>query len=199
MRKLAVDAVLLPEEKMADKAIEINRKLLDKGDHEIVLAKTDCVPHISLAMGVVTEGNIERIGDVLEELGGEVSLGRLYAKGVVTSMQSGGREVSVIEIEKSRSLQFLHEQIMGRLGDFFGGDVSAEMFVEPEQIGPSTLRWVAEYAPKAAFENFYPHITAGYGRAPNEGFPMAFEARKLALYQFGCHCTCRKLCTWADI
>ena len=52
MPKIAIDVVLLPPEEIMDKAIEINRQL---ADDPIKLNKENCLPHVSLCMGVVEE------------------------------------------------------------------------------------------------------------------------------------------------
>jgi len=51
---MAVDIVLLPSEKMMDKAIEANRELLKQCTDKITLNKKDCLPHISVGYGEIT-------------------------------------------------------------------------------------------------------------------------------------------------
>ena len=65
MAKIAIDVVLLPSEAMTNKAIEANRRLLDK---RIVLDKEGCLPHISLAMGCIEEDEIGEIEGILCEI-----------------------------------------------------------------------------------------------------------------------------------
>ena len=66
MGRIAVDVVLLPDETMTDKAIEMNAKLVKQFGSEIVLHKEKCLPHISLAMGCIDEEDITFIEKVLE-------------------------------------------------------------------------------------------------------------------------------------
>ena len=49
------------------------------------------------------------------------------------------------------------------------------------------------YPEKSSFENFFPHITIGYGEINNFSFPIIFSVSKLALCHLGNHCTCRKI------
>lgn len=58
MTKIAIDIVLLPPEEIMNKAIEINQQLADDG---IKLNKKDCLPHISLCMGVISEEDLPEI------------------------------------------------------------------------------------------------------------------------------------------
>ena len=53
MSKIAIDAVLLPSDEVAARAIEANKELAKQSPGKIVLDKKDCLPHISLAMGHV--------------------------------------------------------------------------------------------------------------------------------------------------
>ena len=60
MNKTAIDVVLLPSEVMMAKAIEINRELLKTFDNKIILDIKNCLPHISLCMGVVSNEDIQK-------------------------------------------------------------------------------------------------------------------------------------------
>ena len=66
MTKKAVDVVLLPEEKITDMAIELNTQLVEKFGPRIVLNKSDCLLHISLAMGCIDDRDIPEINSILE-------------------------------------------------------------------------------------------------------------------------------------
>ena len=75
MSRIAVDVVLLPDETMTNRAIEINAELVKKFGDKIVLNKANCLPHISLAMGCVEEADITSIGKVLEAIAKETPPG----------------------------------------------------------------------------------------------------------------------------
>ncbi len=77
MSRKAVDVVLLPDEAMTDRAIEINAELVERFGDEIVLNKESCLPHISLAMGCIEEADITPVEKVLEEIAKETSLPEL--------------------------------------------------------------------------------------------------------------------------
>jgi hypothetical protein len=76
---------------------------------------------------------------------------------------------------------------------YFSYNVTAEMVLSPPIAGESTLLWIKNYPEKSAFENFFPHITIGYGQINNLSFAAEFTASKLALCHLGNHCTCRKI------
>ena len=75
--QIAVDVVLLPDEAMTSRAIEINRRLITSDPPEIVLNRKDCLPHISLAMGCIDEADVTAIQERLETLARETSVRRL--------------------------------------------------------------------------------------------------------------------------
>ena len=199
MRRIAVDAVLLPSDDMTDKAIGANAELLEKFGTKIVLNKESCLPHISLAMGCIDERDIKPIERVLRQVAEESPLGDLTVVGIHTSINARGETVSAFEIEKTKELQALHEKVMKKLTPYFSYDVTDEMIYGSEQVAESALLWIKNYAQKASFANFFPHITIGYGEIESGSHVMSFAASKLALCHLGNHCTCRKILTSVDL
>ena len=189
----AVDVVLLPTEAMMDTAIEANAELVEKFGDKIVLNRENCLPHISLAMGCVDEGDITAIEKVLEEIAKQSLLGDLKVVGIVVSTNAKGEKVSVFEVENTEQLQSLHEKVMDKLAGYLSYDVTEDMIYPSGEISESTLMWIKNYRVKSSFANFLPHITIGYGRMENQPFPIEFTASKLALCHLGNHCTCRKI------
>ena len=233
MAKIAVDAVLLPSDEMMDKAIEANRELLkqcagfppilarpsrDKQGgvpDKIVLDKENCLPHISLAMGCIDEEIVADIEKVLQTIAKgprfagtkQYSLEQLSVIDIHVGTNSAGEKVSVFRIERTKRLQLLHEEIMLRLAPYFSYDVTADMIFSPPKAGESTLLWIKNYPDKSSFENFFPHITIGYGEISDYSFgsrkagslPIKFTASKLALCHLGNHCTCRRILASAEL
>ncbi|MEE8577659.1 MAG: hypothetical protein V3T31_10425 [candidate division Zixibacteria bacterium] len=193
MAEIAVDVVLLPTEEMAGKAIAANKELLKQYANKIALDKESCLPHISLAMGFIDERNIDEIEKILKTTAKETSLGQLSAVGIHIETNRAGEKVSVIEIEKTETLQSLHEEVMHRLTLYFSYDIKADMILSSSKTDESTLDWIKNYPEKSSFEKFFPHITIGYGEINNFSFPITFSVSKLALCHLGNHCTCRKI------
>ena len=199
MAEIAVDAVLLPSEEMADKAIEANKELLKQCPDKIVLDKEGCLPHISLAMGCIDEKDIADIDKALQAIAKQTSLGRLSVIDIHTSENSAGEQVSVLQIERTEALQSLHEEVMRRLAPYFNYDATADMVLSPPMASESTLAWIKSYSVKSSFEKFFPHITIGYGEINNFSFPIKLTASKLALCHLGNHCTCRRILASAKL
>jgi 2'-5' RNA ligase len=193
MTKIAVDAVLLPSEAMMDKAIEANRELLKQSGGKIVLDKEICLPHISLSMGCIDQKDIVEIEKVLGAIVERYCVQELKVIGIRVGTNSVGEKVSVFEIEKTETLQSLHEEVMWSLMPYFKYEVTSDMVFSPPRAGKSTLLWIRDYAEKSSFENFSPHITIGYGKIDDFSFPIKFTASRLVLCHLGNHCTCRKV------
>jgi 2'-5' RNA ligase len=199
MSKIAVDTVLLPSDEMMDKAIQANAELVEKFGSKIVLNKENCLPHISLAMGCIDQRDIAPISRLLELVAKESPLGELTVTGIRTSTNARGEKVLVFEVEKTRDLQSLHEKIMRKMTPYFGCDVTSEMICGDEEIAETTLLWIKNYARKASFTSFFPHITIGFGEIESEAFPIIFAPSKLALCHLGNHCTCREILASVDL
>jgi 2'-5' RNA ligase len=193
MARIAADVVLLPDEAMTDKAIEINRQIIREDSAELVLSREDCLPHISLAMGGIEERQIDAIARVLERIAEETHVRQLTATGIHIPTNSKGKETALLEIERTAALQGLHERVLEEMKPFFSHDVTDGMFYDPH-VTDTSVEWVRTYPQKAGYERFSPHITLGYGRAaPAFAFPIPFQAAKLAICHLGNHCTCRKV------
>ena len=199
MAKIAVDVVLLPSEKVTNQAIEANKGLLEQYADPIILDKENCLPHISLAMGCINKRDISNIEKILKTIAEKYNPGQLSIIGVNTGTNSLGEKVSAFEVEKTERLQSLHEEVMRRITPYFSYDVTSEMLFSPPWACESTLLWIKNYPEKSAFENFFPHITIGYGQVDDFSFTAEFAASKLALCHLGNHCTCRKVLAAAEL
>jgi len=199
MSRIAIDVVLLPSDEMTEKAIRANAELVEKFASDIVLNKKSCLPHISLAMGCINKEDVESIGRLLGVAAKERPLGELAVIGIRTSTNARGEKTSVFEVEKTKQIQALHEEIVKKVTPYFSGDVTSEMIYGDEEIAETTLQWIKNYLQKASFGNFFPHITIGFGQIESEAFPITFTASKLALCHLGNHCTCREILTSVDL
>jgi 2'-5' RNA ligase len=199
MAKIAVDVVLLPSEAMTNQAIEANKGLLKQYADRIILDKEKCLPHISLAMGCIDERHITDIEKILKSMAVKNNPGRLSIVGINTGTNRLGEKVSSFKVEKTERLLSLHEEVMRRMNPYFSYNVTAEVILTPPMASESTLLWIKNYPEKSAFENFFPHITIGYGQVDDFSFTAEFTASKLALCHLGNHCTCRKILTAVEL
>ena len=195
MAKIAVDIVLLPCDEMTDKAILANKQLLKTSDKKIVLNKNNCLPHISLTMGCINQQDIPAIENILKTIAPKYLPLKLRVLDIHVAANAIGQKVSSFQIEKIKTIQSLHEQIMKDLLPFFTYDVTADMLATQTQVAESTLLWIKNFPTNSSYENFFPHITLGYGQIKlnKSKLPQIFTAPTLALCHLGNHCTCQKI------
>ena len=199
MARMATDVVLLPDETMMDRMIEINRQLVRECSSEIALNRRDYLPHISLAMGCIERRDIDAIRETLAQIAEASPVGQLTATGIEVSANSQGGKTSLLEIERTAELRTLHERIMQEMKRFFSHDVENATFYD-DVVAETTQDWVRRYPEKAAYEQFRPHITLGSGQAkPESPFPIGFRAARLALCHLGNHATCRRILAEANL
>jgi hypothetical protein len=200
MSRIAVDIVLLPDETMSERAIEVNSQLVREYDSQIMLSKDDSLPHISLAMGCIESGQVVSIGNAMREATVNYPHGELIVTGIVTTLNAKGRQISSFALAKTAELQSLHEDITHRMQEYFSSDATAAMIYGGQPVAESTLTWIRTFREKSSFGAFFPHITIGYGPVNQPmTFPMRMEASRLALCHLGNHCTCRRILTCVDL
>jgi 2'-5' RNA ligase len=193
MDRKAVDVVLLPDEAMTDRAIEANTELVHKYGTEIVLDKSSCLPHISLAMGCIGDSDIGVAGKILKGIAEQNPVGELKVVGVQVTENAKGEKVSVFKVERTQQLRSIHERVSQKLAKYFSFDVTRDMIYGNEKVAETTLLWIKNYRENSSFEMFSPHITIGYGQVETLAGPIEFRASQLALCHLGNHCTCRKV------
>ncbi len=194
MVKIAIDVALLPSEKMMDEIMRANKKLLKTSKNKIELNKKDCLPHISLAMGIIEEKDLPKIKLILKEILKEFSRMELIAESVKIDPLSIGEDISSFKIKNISKLKELHKEIMSKLKNYLSYDVEKYMFYDKAHIDEGTIKWVKKYSTKHDDSNsFNPHITLGIGKLEGLKSPIKFKASKLALCQLGIYCTCRKV------
>ena len=193
MHRIAVDVVLLPGTDMAERALALNRSLVEKYDSDIVLDPASCLPHVTLAMGCIHTDDLTAIAAELDAIGQSHPVRQLFVKQVSRQGHHGGSIVSSIELQAREDLRKLHIQVMGNLAPYFKYDVTETMFTGERPIAPSTLNWVKNFPQQSSGDKFWPHITLGYGPCEPVSLPPSFAPRALALCHLGNHCTCREV------
>lgn len=194
MNKTAIDVVLLPSPAMTARAIEINAELQKSFEKKIILNDKNCLPHISLCMGVVRNEDIPEVTKILSDVADEYSPFKFSAESIKAAIIPTGKKVSGLRIASTDDLQKLHESIMQKLRNFLSYVVEASMFYNPPEIEEVTFTWVKGYGDKHDDPaSFHPHITVGFGETNKFTFPINFSASTLALCQLGNYCTCRKV------
>ena len=155
MAKLAIDIVLLPPEEVMDKAIDINRKLVDDPTK---LDKKTCLPHASLCIGVINTEDLQKLKDAVSEIAANSK------ELALTITLNEAREC--FEFEKSEALQELHEQVIQKASPHLTYDATLDMCYSPPPVVEKTLHWINNYKSKYSGANFWPHITLAANTLP---------------------------------
>ena len=199
MTKIAVDIVLLPPDNITEMAIRLNNQLVKNFNSPIILDTSNTLPHISLAMGAIDQKDIPAIENILKVIAEKTTLGQLKINAIDIAEHTPTTKVSSLLIENTEPLQVLHENIMNELADYLSPNVNADMIYSDEPVAEYSLLWIKDYRQNAAFENFLPHITLGFGQIKNYQLLVKFKPDKLALCHLANHCTCRKVLVEIDL
>ncbi len=174
--------------------MQLNQALRKNGESRIVLNASDCVPHISLAMGCVKEEDLPAVERVLIEVASTVPPLTLPIVGLGVGRASTGESLSSLLIEPTCQLQSLHETVMRRMIPHMAYDATPETFADPHATRASSAQWVNNYAKAASFEHFFPHITIGIGTLDaSVPLPAHCPASMIAFCHLGHDCTCRRI------
>jgi 2'-5' RNA ligase len=194
VRWLAVNIALIPAAELFGAAITLNHALDNTSGSPIVLHPSDCLPHVSLAMGCVREDHVAAVANILDTPATAHPPVELIPTGFHVRTSQNGLVVASMELARTATLQALHEAVVRAVEPLVSYEVSADMFIEPNAIPLSTIRWVNEYVATASFERFWPHITLGMGTRPiDAALPVPALTSRLALCQLGPHGTCRRI------
>jgi 2'-5' RNA ligase len=185
MTKKAIDIALLLPNEVRQQATRINQQL---NTSEIDFAQPDIFPHITLLMGCLVETDRTRAEALLAETAQEadplpLQITRIVNKGSVS-----------FEIGHSDALQHLHARLIKKFKPYLSYEASPDFFYKPSEVKEDAVNYVSNFLDQASHENFWPHITLGYGDYPQEETAdISFTASQLALCHLGKHCTCREI------
>jgi len=193
MSKIAVDVALLVSGKVEDLCIDLNQKALDSFS---VLNKKNSFVHITLAMGVLGENDLEKtMGIINKIIKGKLPLDLELIRLDCHDTPDGKKSAS-FEVKKSSTLVDLHKQILEKLIPFFSFNSEVNMFFSEgnDSINKISTYWVDKYKEKQNHpELFRPHISLKCGQVDFQNFSIKFTVNKLALCQLGNYCSCRKI------
>jgi len=191
IKRYAVDVVVLPPDVIINQAIRLNRVLLQTNPPKIELNKVNCIPHISLSMGVLEESKLVAFTECLKSIAHSYMPLNLRASHIYTERIPNSEKVSGIAIEKSDTLSSLHNEIMMLSDIYLSNDATIDTVFTPPPVDAITLQFINNYPSKSARENFFPHITIGVGELTDESLSTNFTTFEVALFHLGNYCTCR--------
>ena len=188
---LAVDIVLLPPKDVLDKIISLIKY---SSDSPIQLNSHDCLPHISLAMGVLSKTDLKKAKFALSSLADSQKAFSITVTESSTHTTPDGVEMRELLVVRSEELLQLHQEATDAFRLFLSHkDVRTGMFVAPPLVAEISTYWVKHYYDKQGPADYKPHITLGVGTVEKLNTQLHFSAERLALCHLGTYCTCRQI------
>ena len=195
MSRLAIDVAILPPDEIMDLAVKLNQELLKRVESDLVLNKENCLPHITVAMGIVDESNLKEVFDKVEKISSSFLPLELIIDAAETYERPNKPPMSGLRIAKIQVLQSLHESVIKELKPLFSYDAKVEHFYQPPIMTKLGEYWLAGTPYKKILENYEPHLTLGHGTGLSLETPIKFTASRLAVCHLGKNSTCRKILT----
>ncbi len=199
MKKVAINIVLLPSKKMTDKTIEINKELLKTYENKIILGTNHNLPHISLCMGGINKIDIPKIINIIDEISKSFTHFNFEGKLKVQEV-SNVQKITWVEILNKTKIQVLHKVVMKKMWNYLNYDIENQMLVNPKEIEKETISWIKHYS--VLYNDptlFNPHITVGIGETNKYKKSFGFSSSKIAIFQLGNYCTCKKFIYSTDL
>ncbi len=188
-KNIAVDLVLLPEDSHLRHIIAINNSINQPIDQQILLAEDGALPHVSLFMGSMTMSLLPQINKVMSTIADSYPVLDLTIDKI--SYNNGG--VSSLNIAPNDRLQDLHEHVARSCAGILEAKADVSSIYGTQSGLPGTIDWINNYLNRNSFENFWPHITLGYGRISKDQLKInPIKVDRLGLFHLGNHCTCAK-------
>ena len=198
MIKIAIGIVLLPTEEIMDLCIAINKEAFKHRKGRFLMSKKDFVPHISLTLGCIDEEKLPEIIKKIELISQNQKPLELKLEGICLYQRDDGKR-GTMKINISKELKNLHKNILDAVSDKLMRCDSADVLIEGNITGISATskNILNNYKESHAYDKYNPHITlCSYDSdqfSKEIDFPIKFTASKIALFQIGDGCTCRRL------
>lgn len=184
--QIAVDIVILPPKEIGEQAIAFSKKLAQE-NNAIELNYYDTLPHLTLAMACIEKDKLSQCIASLEQLLEQHSKTELQVDG--TFSETG---VMGFAVAPEQRLQKLHNDVADLLKEFrtetkdlaaFAGDLPSDF----------TPAYLDAFLDKVSYENYFPHITCGFGDMDYDSPQTSFTAERIAICQLGKYTTCHTI------
>lgn len=194
---LAVDIALLPPKSIMSDVVELMNY---SPTSPIKLNTHDCLPHISLAMGVLARADLEKANSVLTLLARKQEPLPISITKAFTHTTPDELDMQELLISRSEELSQFHHETMEAFRPLLLHDqVSTDMFFSPPGVADVSSYWVKHYYGKQKPSDYKPHITLGLGKVKNFDTALNFIADRLVLCHLGSYCTCRQILVEASL
>jgi hypothetical protein len=196
-KTIAINVLLLPDQRMTARAQEINAQLR-QGYPQGFALNASHVAHISILHRYVRTDDLPEVFTAVEQVDARHPMaGQMLTASGLESSPWQGHQVTSITVEKTPELAALQNDLVTALRPYTveSGDAAAFVSTPGEpNVGDETIDYVWTFVPKRTGEGFKPHITVGMTDAPPPAGleQLQFKVAALAVYQLGNVGTARK-------
>lgn len=192
--RLAVDIALLPPSDVTNQIIALTAHLPDNPTR---LNTTDCLPHITLAMGLLDEEKLPAATAALRQLNVGIDGIPITIHHTNTYKWQGSplEPFSELVVDVTPKLTQLHTEVMRAFKQLLAYDnVDTSHFFSPPTVATQSIYWVEHYAEQHQSPgDYHAHITLGEGVVNDLEQSIRYTGSRLALCHLGTYCTCRKV------
>jgi hypothetical protein len=190
MKRFAINVVILPPDPIMDLALKWNGELGKREKENITLGKFRYLPHVSMVMGCIEEDILPNAKAALQSIAGRHRAPQLHVPHIRTVNTDSGKKIITLDISPNPDLLSLHETIVNVFQPLVTPDADEASINDLPPISADAIDWINHYIPYHCFDNFWPHITLGFGDIDFELQPFSFEGSRLAICHLGNYCTC---------
>ncbi len=191
MTPIAIDIVLVPPLGIIRQAIMLNRNL-DIQPNPIPLNEKNCLPHISLAMGIIDKVKLPDLLHYLKDCLDDFTVDEIELSGTYQT-DDLSNEVCGIQLSNPLFLKSLNSICWDWIKRNRVDTFNKETIADSDGDDSTTLRWIENFENHTG-DNFMPHITIGFGKRNFDSLKGgSFLSEQLAVYSLGKFCTCKKL------
>ncbi len=199
----AIDILLDPDENIVERAVEINKRLLEEYPLGFKLDESH-IPHISILHCYVRTKDLEKVYSVVENVmkSENVTSLQLTAVKIEYKASSDLTGIASIIISPVDILLNFQTKLIDALKPYMKNNSTAAAYVtsDEESNNNTTLKYVENFIPDHSGNNFTPHITVGVNslesleKLVNEPFiPLKFSLVSIAIYLIGNNGTVSKV------
>ncbi|MGO9386600.1 MAG: hypothetical protein ACLPWD_00970 [Methanobacterium sp.] len=199
----AIDILLNPDENIVERAVEINKRLLEEYPLGFKLDESH-IPHISILHCYVRTKDLEKVYSVVENVikSENVTSLQLTAVKIEYKASSDLTGIASIIISPVDILLNFQTKLIDALKPYMENNITTADYVtsDEESNNNSTLKYVENFIPDHSGNNFTPHITVGINnlespkKLVNEPFiPLKFSPVSIAIYLIGNNGTVSKV------
>lgn len=192
MKKFAINVAMLPPDPVMNLALEWNQMLCKARPANISLGKLQYLPHISMVMGCIREEQLDQANELLQSTAAQHSVLALQVPHIRTVNTASGNIIT-LDINLTEELAALHASIVAAFQPLLTQDADEAAINDIPPISSDAITWINHYIPDQCFDNFWPHITLGFGDPPPNFRPVSFQGSRLAICHLGNRCTCRTI------